>query len=204
MHSGDWCPEPLAWEHLANRLRAQLTAELTVHTVAASEPSFSLDLAPIAHLTATHVPPLNDAERDGLTRYLRDGGRLLIDAAGGNLDVALWAEQLTSSLLPGGTWEALPLDHPAYADLNAGGGKAVYRPAAIERVGGRQGPPRLLGYRLAGDIRVVLSGEDLTAGLVGYPHDGIIGYSPETARQLVTGLLRWAHTTRPPPLPPGR
>ncbi|MFN4243608.1 MAG: DUF4159 domain-containing protein [Tepidisphaerales bacterium] len=197
MYRGDWCPEPLAWEHLANRLRAQRTAELTVHTVSAAEGSFSVERSPIAHLTAARVPELTPAEREGLARYLREGGRLLIDAAGGNLDVALWAEQLATSLLPGGMWRPLPPDHPAYADLNAAGGRAVFRPAAAERVGGRQGPPRLTGYSLAGEVRVVLSSEDLTAGLVGYPHDGVIGYSPETARQLVTGLLRWAHTTPP-------
>lgn len=207
VYVGNWQPEPLAWEHVGNRLSAESVARLSVDHFTPAELGSNPSPVPLAHLVATHVPLLTSADREGLARYLRRGGRLLLEAAGGDPDVALWAEQLLPALLPGGQWRRLPPEHPVYRRLAGPGGLALFRPAAAERVGGRQAPPRLLGYYVGPDAVAILAGEDLSSGLVGYPHDGIIGYSPDTARALATGLLEWANNpeTRravPPPPPP--
>lgn len=192
-YAGNWQPEPLAWEHIASRLHADRVANLTVRIGAFDDGSISARDARIAHLTATHVPSLTPRDLVGLRQYIEQGGVLLVDAAGGDADVGIWAEQVLAEAVPGGELRPLPMDHPIYAGVISGAGTVLYRPAASDRVGGRQAPPRLKGYFLRDRLVAIVSAEDLLAGMVGYPHDGIIGYTPEVTRGLITGILRWAH-----------
>lgn len=194
-YGGNWNPEPLAWEHLKSRLHNAGTAELRVVTLSLDDGSLRPDTK-LAHLTATHVPALSTRKVASLAGYLQQGGMLLIDAAGGDADVGIWAESLLKQALPTAELRDIPTDHPIYAGLLSQAGTLTYRAAATDRVGARQAPPRLRGLFLADRLVAVVSGEDLTAGLVGYPHDGIIGYPPEASRTLATNLLRFAHTSK--------
>jgi hypothetical protein len=55
-------------------------------------------------------------------------------------------------------------------------------------------------------IGVFYSREDLTAGMVGEPVDGVVGYSPENATQIVANMVMYADlggiVVPPPPPPP--
>jgi hypothetical protein len=64
----------------------------------------------------------------------------------------------------------------------------IYRPFARGLVG-RADTPGLRAIQINNRDAVLFSQEDLTAALVGSPTDGIPGYSPEAASELVTRLI---------------
>ena len=56
--------------------------------------------------------------------------------------------------------------------------------------------PRLRALDVAGRVAVIYSPMDLSAGLVGKEVDGIYGYSPKVATQLMANLLTYADANR--------
>jgi hypothetical protein len=189
MHSGNWNAEPAAYTALAARLHNQGRAKIRAEPVS---PSDKLADFHLIHLAATHVPTLSDSARDSLRNYLNSGGTVLIEAVGGDADVGVWAESLASDLLPNTRLELLPSTHPIYTSATNAAGEVQYRPAAADRVGARRAPPRLRGITLDGRLALVVSTEDLSAAAVGFPHDHIIGYEPDSARQILGNLLQYA------------
>ena len=63
-----------------------------------------------------------------------------------------------------------------------------YRRFARERIGSTR-MPRLSGIKIGGRLAIIFSREDLSAGLVGEPVDGITGYTPATATDLMTDVI---------------
>jgi hypothetical protein len=189
-YQGNWNPEPAGWTRLSNLLATERVATLSVEEVAVGD---GLDVArhPIAHLTGTTDFALEQAERDALKRYLDAGGQLVIDAAGGTVPFAVSAERLMSQLYPTGRLAPLPLDHPIYRAGKPGMQKldlVGYRRKAVEAMR-YINQPRLKGFTVDGRVVAILSSEDLSAGLVGYPRDGIIGYTPASSSRLMTNIL---------------
>lgn len=190
-YGGNWDPEPVAYLALAAQLHNARTAELTTTPVALTDAAMK-DM-PLAHLTATHQPDLSDADLRGLSRYLENGGLLLVDAAGGDPSVAPWAEGTLRKLFPAIEIRNLPASHAVYANVVDADGKLDYRPGSAARVGSRHAEPLLRGAYLNGRLVAVVSDEDLISGLTGFPHDGIVGYAPDAARALVANLVRYAY-----------
>jgi hypothetical protein len=54
--------------------------------------------------------------------------------------------------------------------------------------------PRLRGITFNKKIRVIYSHEDITAGLVGEPCDGIYGYEPGACTELMRAIILYATT----------
>lgn len=191
-YSGNWNPEPLAWSALQARLHNKGTATLTTVDVNLELEPLRATI-PLAHMTATHTPVLKEAEKNTLASYLKEGGILFFDAAGGDASCGIWAESLMKEMMPGVQIKDLPLTHQIYQGVLTQAGTVEYRPGATTRVGSRRAAPRLRaayqGTRLVG----IISAEDLTSALVGYSHDHIPGYTPETARRLVTNILKYVY-----------
>ena len=89
---------------------------------------------------------------------------------------------------------------------------------AIDKIGDKR-HFKVRGFNLGKRTAVFFSHEDLSAGLVGEPVDGIYGYDPQTATNLMAAMLLYVHsdgnpTTEPasppttaptaPPPPPGK
>ena len=84
--------------------------------------------------------------------------------------------------------EVIPLQDPLYT---AGGYKLkpiVYRSFARSKLGQLRAP-QLRGVKQNGRWAVLFSREDLSVGLVGQPVDGIVGYAPDTATELMTRAI---------------
>jgi hypothetical protein len=78
----------------------------------------------------------------------------------------------------------IPKDHAIFGkDL-----KVDYRPYNILSVANPAGPG-LLGVEKDGRVVAMLSREDLSSGWLGIPTDGIMGYTPESARSMMTQIL---------------
>jgi hypothetical protein len=60
---------------------------------------------------------------------------------------------------------------------------------------------RLKGLAFRGKWAVIYSAEDLSTGLVGQPVDGVHGYAPATATEIVRRIVLNA---APPPPPPAK
>ena len=65
---------------------------------------------------------------------------------------------------------------------------------------GKLKAPRVYGIMRGDRIAVFYSREDLSAGMVGEPVDGIVGYSPQSATDLLRNIVLYgAFAARPAP-----
>jgi len=68
----------------------------------------------------------------------------------------------------------------------------LYRSFARPLIG-KQNEPRLCGVSISGGrIGVFFSREDLSAGLAGEQVDGVFGYDPQVAAQLMRSMILYA------------
>jgi hypothetical protein len=145
----------------------------------------------IAHLTGTGKLTLGPAQQSAIKQFVQAGGTLIIDAAGGDVEFATSAGQALGAMFPGSKLAQLPATSPIYNQVGAKIVKAGWRRYALERISERK-HPHLEGIAIGGREAVLFSREDLSGGLVGQPVDGILGYSPDTAMDLMAGMLLYA------------
>jgi hypothetical protein len=180
-YQGNWDPEPQAFAQLSNYMLANGSAELKIQTVDGAAPIEKLTLL---HVTGTTKFQFTDATRAALKDYIAKGGTIFFEAAGGGGDFAASAEEEISKLANLADLKPLPATSPLYGkDF-----KAEYRPFNITTITNPRGP-NLRGIEQNGRVAVILSREDLSAGLVGVPTDGIVGYTPASARRLMAGVI---------------
>ena len=187
-YAGNWNPEPGGWRRLAAILHNRHKTELKVEPITLGEGKLSG--YKLAHLTGTSEFKLDSAARDELKHFIDGGGTLIIDAAGGTSAFAACVEKLLAELYPN-KLQPLPANHALFS----AGGSTIstirYRDFA-KRVLGNLNSPRLRGIEVNGRIAVIYSAEDLSGGLVGENIDGIVGYDPATATELMNKCIFYA------------
>ena len=197
-------PEPGGWRRLANILKNDHKLALAVEPVTLT--GGSLSGYPVAHLTGTTALKLNDATRKALADYVAAGGTLVVDAAGGSQPFAESAEQELGTIFGAEAVKALarPLrsDHPVFTQAGPRIERFGYRRFARKKVGDLSGS-RINGIRAgqADRVGVFYSRDDLTAGLVGEPVDGISGYDVATATAIMRNILLSVAGASTPPAP---
>jgi hypothetical protein len=193
-YSGNWDPEPGGWRRLAAVMHNENDVALAVETVKLG--AGQLGTYKIAHLTGTMAFKLDDAARAEIRNFVKSGGLLIVDAAGGSTAFAAAAEQELAAIDPEAAQQltqVLPPSHPIFTKE----GKPIeidYRAFARSKLGNLRGP-QLRGVTIDGRLAIVFSREDLSVGLVGQPVDGIVGYTPATATRLMANILA---STLPP------
>lgn len=189
-------PEPGGWRRLANILKNSGMLALTVDRGAALPEK--LKDATVVHLTGTGKFELKPEERSALKAYVEQGGTLVLDAAGGAGPFADAAEDEIKAIFGEAAKEQLSDPLPAkHLVFNLPDNKIKnfgYRRYARELLIGDMKGPRLKGIKAGkGDrIGVFISREDLSAGMVGQPVDGILGYDPETATAIMRNIVIYA------------
>jgi Domain of unknown function (DUF4159) len=196
MYKGNADPEPGGWRRLAAILRNQHQLDVTVSPVQLGVDP--LDGFAVAHLTGTDPMTFTPEQVASLKAFVDKGGLLLIDAAGGSVPFA-------SSVAP--------QLQKIFAAANADGGERV--PATDALV--KSGKPLKVEYRVyrkavgeesnqlalrgiknpQGRWTVLFSADDLSVGMVGNAIDGIRGYTPETATELMTRVVVYAASHKP-------
>ena len=186
-------PEPGGWRRLANLVKNEHKLALAVEPVSLG--SGALPGYKVAHLTGTAAFKLDDAARKELADFVAGGGTLVVDAAGGSAAFADSAEVELSAAFGAeaakGMARPLRSDHPVYT-AGAKLDRFAYRRFARKVVGDLKGP-RLKGISAGGQrVGVFYSREDLSAGMVGQPVDGVVGYDVATATALMRNILLYA------------
>lgn len=185
-YEGDYDPEPGALEQLSAWYADYTLNGLDVQTLRPGQ----LSNQRIAFLTTSGGGQLSDEEAEALSDWVEAGGTLWLDAAGGSTAAVQSSNAMLLKLFPERT--ALPLDPDASLITGEGLGfgsddvRRVTYSRFAQRQMGQMTSPRLQAITIDGRVAVVYSPEDITAALAGCEHWGIFGYSPESARRLVT------------------
>ena len=190
-------PEPGGWPQLAAIMQNNFQVHLDINAVKLG----TGDLAKykIAHWTGTTKLLLNDAQRKELKAFVDNGGTLIIDSAGGSSVFATAVEtelkQIFGKAADKGLAAPLPKSHALFTDPQWKVDEIRYRSFATALIG-NQTNPRICGIATdAGRIGVFYSREDLSAGLVGEPVDGVLGYDQGVAAQLMRSMILYADSS---------
>ena len=74
-----------------------------------------------------------------------------------------------------------------------------HRPKTIRRLG-RADTPRLLGLAVGGKIRVLISPEDISGGLLGVSYSSLDGYRPQSAHAVMRNIVAYSYLKGPDPV----
>ena len=154
----------------------------------------------VAHLTGTTTFQLGDDQIEELHKFIDNGGTLIIDCGGGSSQFADSATALLKSLFPDNSNnpmdQYLPPDDPIYTLAGSPIMTVTYRTYAHVVMGNlRTG--HIVGITQNRRVAAYFSQEDLSAGLVGQPTDGIIGYTPQSATDIMRNMI--LHNNPPTP-----
>jgi hypothetical protein len=145
---------------------------------------------PLAVMTGTAAQTFTQEQKDALKKYVAQGGTLFIDAAGGSAEFYQSADALITGL-----WGRLkPL----------AGNCQIYKPSAspelaIDTVSYTEKGSEIHPGKKDGGLRgvldkddritVILSRDDVTAGLIGALTKPIAGYSPDSAYRIMRNVV---------------
>lgn len=191
-HDGSFDPEPAALEQLSRFMVKNHGQPLTIETI---DPSKLAAAHKVAFLTNAGAGKLTDAQAQAINRWLKAGGTLWIDAAGGSQKATEAAMAMVSQIMP--NEPASPLARQSQILTGKGltkgydNSRVQYRLFALHSLGPTD-RPNVQAVRIGNRPAILLSLEDITTGLAGLDHWGIFGYTPESARQLVANSLLMA------------
>ncbi|MGD0541230.1 MAG: DUF4159 domain-containing protein [Tepidisphaeraceae bacterium] len=195
-YDGMWDPEPGGWRRLAAIMHNRDQLDLQVDPVTLG-PQISLADYKVAHLTGSGHVKLNLDDWIQLHAFVQNGGTLIVDAAGGSptfgqdirsqLGSAFFddANQVDQPLRPG---------HVLYTEVGSRVDEVAYRAYARHVLMEDLKMPRIRGIKVGDRIGVFFSAEDISAGLVGEPVDGIVGYDPDSATTLMEHMILYGES----------
>ena len=194
-YDGNWDPEPASWRRMTAYMCNDKRTALKVETVELGTGALKATHN-VAHLTGTESIKLTDAQRAELKSYVEQGGLLVVDAAGGQSQFRSGIENELTSVFGPDSAKALTTslkpDSTLYAALGAVASEVEYRQFARMELGKLPKDPRFRALEVNGKYRVIYSPQDMSVGMMGQPVDGIYGYSPKSATQLMAALLLYA------------
>ena len=180
-------PEPAGWGRMAAIMHNSHKMDLQVAT---AKPT-GLAGFKVADLTGTGKISLSPADRVALKQFVDGGGTLIVDAAGGDPAFAEAAEEELTGTFQGAKLELLSPENPVYHEPGATPEHIGWRSFAIDKIADKR-HGKLRGIMVGNRVGVFFSREDLTGGIVGEPVDGVYGYDPATATDLMASMLLYA------------
>jgi hypothetical protein len=208
-YDGNWDPEPAGWRRMAAILHNQNEIDLAVETIPLGK--LNLEGYRFAHLTGTGPVKLSPEDLAGIRKFLVAGGTLLVDAAGGSPQFLLSVEKDLDQLIPNLRLSPMTAEDPIFADTHP---LPEPEPHIFpdDPIGPRQRPTgdhkleveyrrfarsnstlatglQLKGVRVGRRYAIILSPMDISEGLVGQNVDGVVGYTPATATEMVRRII---------------
>jgi hypothetical protein len=190
---GNWDPEPGGWARLAAIFHNSRNTQLDIDAVKLG--SGKLAGYSVAHLTGTERCAFSETQKQELKDFVAKGGTLIVDAAGGDAEFASSVEPELRTIFgkdaDEGMAQPLAMDSPVFS-----AGESItsvaYRAYTHRAAVGNLSVARLYGIPAGNRIGVFYSRMDISAGLVGEPVDGIVGYDPASATKLMTNMIVYA------------
>jgi len=195
-YKGMWNPEPGGWPQLAAVMHNRDQLDLDVVPITLGTNTDLTDYK-IIDITGSQHIALDTNDWIQLHSFVENGGTLIVDAAGGsqkfNDDVK---PQLQSTFFDSAAQLEQPLrpGHILYTQFGSKIDEVSYRNFARHVLTENLKAPRIRGMKSGSRIGVFYSAEDISAGLVGEPVDGIVGYSPESATALMEHMILYAES----------
>ena len=197
-YTGNWNPEPGGWRRLGAIMNNDQTAQLVVDPVKLGDGKLA-GIYRVAHLTGTEKVKFTEPEKKDLADFVKQGGTLIIDATGGQGEFAASVETELAGIFGDEAAKKLatdlPVDHAVYR-TGTPITEWAFRSYVRVKLGTMPKEPRLRAMDVNGRVAVIYSPMDLSVGMVGKEVDGIYGYSPKVATQLMANLLVYAEANR--------
>ena len=202
-YKGNCDPVPLACQRFSRMMaRAHRIA------VKVTGPTAAADLAPagakLAVLTGTEAITLTAEEIKALKAFVDGGGTLLIDAAGGDTGTkgfAKSAEAMLAKMYPGQRTKKLRTSDALYKLPGMKIASVRWRRGTRVKMLGMK-EPMIRGITVGDRHGVLLTTQDITAGLTGCQSYSVYGYHPgdeakgSSAFHLMRNIILYAHGTR--------
>ncbi len=180
-----WDPEPLAMERFARMLRAAEKVNCRVKVVTPDQ--LAAAGVKVAHLTGVGAAELG-AQWEAIDAWVRKGGTLLVDQAGGPRQDAEGSfdagfRKLIAARYGEGALGLLSSSHPLVRGLE----KVVYR--NVPGMRRKSMRPRLECVKLGDRVAIIYSKYDLTCGLLGNPNPLVAGADGPGAYKIFSRLV---------------
>ncbi len=196
-YKGNWNPEPGGWLNqdvfLYNRKNVGAKVE---QTELIDLPDSGVALA---HVTGTAAHVFSTEEINAIKQYVSDGGVMLFESAGGQLEFTQSVQKMLAQLYPDKPIKPLSRSADVISGQGFGGFNCTrvdYR-AFFKMRGAMSTTPLLQAMEFDGHPRILISNEDLSAGMVNQPMWGVFGYDSESARKLMGNIALWAERVNP-------
>jgi hypothetical protein len=190
-YGGNWDPEPGGWRRLANVMHDRLKIDLDVRPVKIDGDFKGMAML---HLTGTQIFHPSTETLNHLKDYVTRGGTLVVDAAGGSAEFTKSFEpELIKTF---GELKLIPADDSLFTGSPEKLTIVHYRSFGSE-ARGILDQPRLKGFKTGNRWAVLFSSDDLSAGLVGQQVDGILGYEPQSATDIMEHIIDYAARRSP-------
>src|SRR5205085_3326633 len=128
-----------------------------------------------------------------LKKFTDSGGLLIVDACGGSGEFATAVESEMAALFgPADAQQLQTVLPPGDPVFSAGGARIDefgYRQSAQKMLVGRTHAPQLRAIERNGKPVLYYSPQDLSVGMVGQSVEGIFGYDPKTATEVMRNIL---------------
>jgi hypothetical protein len=182
-YEGNWNPEPGAWPRFVRTAALARDTALTVTTTGFAE--LDAKKTPIVHVTGTEALKLTDGDRAALKKYLAGGGFVIADSAGGS---KAFGESIQAELSKAGaTLTAIEEleKHPLASEL-----KTVELRRFCLTPENVQKKMKVYEVTVSGwRVGAVFDG-DVTSGLTGTNHWGVLGYSAKTSEGMMWNAVQ--------------
>lgn len=188
-YAGNWNPEPGGWRRMAAYLHNNQSLDLTVDTVKLGDGKLTADYK-AAHLTGNVSFHFSDKQRAEIKAFTDAGGLLIVDSCGGSGEFTSSVEVELGKLFPEDMKKILtplPFEDSLYSTPRIE--EVTYRRTAQRMLVGKLKSPQIRSVAQNGKTVLYYSPQDLSVGMVGQDVDGIFGYSPNTATELMRNIL---------------
>ncbi len=190
-HSGNWNPEPEAWNVLRTYMINNGKGNPSYKIVTFAELPDSG--AKVAHIGGIDEVEFSEADRRALKTFVQNGGTILFEQYGGE-DLAFIdgaAELVEDAELSDG--RIRPLSHAETIVTGKGIGgfdltKIQMRPYALLK-SGKKDKIEMDALTVNGKPRVLLSQFDLSEGMLNQPVWGVQGYSSKSALEIMSNVI---------------
>lgn len=201
VYGGNHNPEPLAWERLSIDMHNDDKAKLT--TVSVNLGEIGQTDAKLVHVAGTDEVEFTPSEIAALQAYIANGGVVVFENVGGRGPFATSVMGMLRQAYPKQRLRPISLESPVITGKGIGGEDASsvrYRLFAQLRMGDVD-TPRLLTLNFDGEPRIIVSGEDLSLGMLGTGQWGVFGYDTASSKKLMSNLALWSSKRTLSPAP---